>query len=122
MDEMERGGKKLAKLTEEEKNQLAEENMRLVHYVANKFRNTKLMYDDLYGAALLGFTKALNAYDSERGAKFSTFAVNCMKNEDNLITLFLTIWFYHKIRMGMILNFMIYCGTKQMKIVMYKRL
>lgn len=81
MDEMERGGKKLAKLTEEEKNQLAEENMRLVHYVANKFRNTKLMYDDLYGAALLGFTKALNAYDSERGAKFSTFAVNCMKNE-----------------------------------------
>lgn len=81
MDEMERGGKKLAKLTEEEKNQLAEENMQLVHYVANKFRNTKLMYDDLYGAALLGFTKALNAYDSERGAKFSTFAVNCMKNE-----------------------------------------
>lgn len=71
----------MAKLTEEEKNQLAEENMRLVHYVANKFRNTKLMYDDLYGAALLGFTKALNAYDSERGAKFSTFAVNCMKNE-----------------------------------------
>lgn len=71
----------LAKLTEEEKNIIAEENMLLVHYVANKFRNTKLLYDDLYGAALLGFTKALNAYDSERGAKFSTFAVNCMKNE-----------------------------------------
>ena len=71
----------LAKLTEEEKNIIAEENMLLVHYVANKFRNTKLLYDDLYGAALLGFTKALNAYDSERGSKFSTFAVNCMKNE-----------------------------------------
>lgn len=71
----------LAKLTKEEKEFLAEENMSLVHFVANKFRNTKLMYDDLYGAALLGFTKALNAYDSDRGAKFSTFAVNCMKNE-----------------------------------------
>lgn len=71
----------LAKLTAEDKNIIAEENMALVHYVANKFRNTRLLYDDLYGAALLGFTKALNAYDSDRGAKFSTFAVNCMQNE-----------------------------------------
>lgn len=71
----------MAKLAEEEKEVIAEENMSLVHYVANKFRNTKLNYDDLYGAALLGFTKALNSYDTERGAKFSTYAVNCMKNE-----------------------------------------
>lgn len=71
----------MAKLTQEEKEILAEENMSLVHYVANKFRNTRLPYDDLYGAALLGFTKALNSFDSERGAKFSTYAVNCMKNE-----------------------------------------
>lgn len=71
----------MPQLTEDEKEIIAEENMSLVHYVANKFRNTKLAYDDLYGAALLGFTKALNSYDSERGAKFSTYAVNCMKNE-----------------------------------------
>jgi len=71
----------LPQLTPEEKEIMAEENKSLIHYVANKFRNTKLSYDDLYGAALLGFTKALNSYDSDRGAKFSTYAVNCMKNE-----------------------------------------
>lgn len=71
----------MAFLTAEEKNIIAEENMNLVHFVANGFRNTKLLYDDLYGAALLGFTKALNAYDSDRGTKFSTYAVNCMQNE-----------------------------------------
>lgn len=71
----------MPQLTPEEKEIMAEENKSLIHYVANKFRNTKLSYDDLYGAALLGFTKALNSYDSDRGAKFSTYAVNCMKNE-----------------------------------------
>lgn len=68
-------------LTEKEKELYAEENLRLVHYTANQFRNTRLPYDDLYGAALLGFTKALNSFDTEKGTKFSTYAVNCMKNE-----------------------------------------
>ena len=68
-------------LTEEEKNRMAEENLQLVHFVANKFRNTRIDYDDLYGAAMFGFTKALNSFDKDRGAKFSTYAVNCMKNE-----------------------------------------
>lgn len=76
-----RGVSSLAKLTNEEKEIIAEENIKLIHYVANSFRNTKIFYDDLYGAAQLGFTKALNSYDSERGAKFSTFAVSCMRNE-----------------------------------------
>jgi len=55
--------------------------LQLVHFVANKFRNTRIDYDDLYGAAMFGFTKALNSFDKARGAKFSTYAVNCMKNE-----------------------------------------
>lgn len=71
----------MTKLTDAEKEMMAEENLTLVHFVANKFRNTKLPYDELYSAALLGFSKALNSYDTERGAKFSTYAVNCMKNE-----------------------------------------
>ena len=68
-------------LTNEEKEIMAEENTKLIHYVANNFRNTKIFYDDLYGAAQLGFTKALNSYNPDRGAKFSTFAVTCMMNE-----------------------------------------
>lgn len=71
----------MALLTDEEKNRIAEENMQLIHYVANMFRNTRIDYDELYGAAMFGFTKALNSFDTEKGAKFSTYAVNCMKNE-----------------------------------------
>ena len=69
------------KISQEEKDRLAEENMDLIHYVANSFRNTKLPYDDLYSVCMLGYTKALNAYDKGRGVKLSTFAVNCMQNE-----------------------------------------
>lgn len=71
----------MALLTQKEKERMAEENMQLIHYVANMFRNTRIDYDELYGAAMFGFTKALNTFDKDNGAKFSTYAVNCMKNE-----------------------------------------
>ena len=69
------------KLEQWEKEICAEENMDLIHFVANKFRNTRLPYDDLYSVCMMGYTKALNAYDKNRGVKLSTFAVNCMQNE-----------------------------------------
>lgn len=69
------------KLEQWEKEIYAEENLNLIHFVANKFRNTRLPYDDLYSVCLLGYTKALNAFDKNRGVKLSTFAVNCMQNE-----------------------------------------
>lgn len=69
------------KLEQWEKEICAEENMDLIHYVANRFRNTRLPYDDLYSVCMMGYTKALNAFDKDRGVKLSTFAVNCMQNE-----------------------------------------
>lgn len=69
------------KLEQWEKEICAEENMDLIHFVANKFRNTRLPYDDLYSVCMMGYTKALNAFDKNRGVKLSTFAVNCMQNE-----------------------------------------
>ncbi|WP_251030836.1 MULTISPECIES: sigma-70 family RNA polymerase sigma factor [unclassified Exiguobacterium] len=68
-------------LVQEEKDRYAVENVKLIHHVANKFRNTKLPYDELFSVCTLGFTKALNAFDKGHGTKFSTFAVNCMQNE-----------------------------------------
>lgn len=73
--------KPILKLEQWEKEICAEENMDLIHFVANKFRNTRLPYDDLYSVCMMGYTKALNAFDKNRGVKLSTFAVNCMQNE-----------------------------------------
>lgn len=68
-------------LTEEEKNKFAEENIKLVHYVANKFRDTGHQYDDLVGIGMVGFTKALNSYQKDKTAKISTYAIFCIRNE-----------------------------------------
>lgn len=55
--------------------------MSLVYFVANKFLNTKIPVDELASVAMVGFTKALNHYDTERNVKLSTYAYNCMRNE-----------------------------------------
>lgn len=68
-------------LTAQEKNVIAEENFNLLYYVANKFSNTGIPYDDLIGIGTIGYTKALNTYDLKKGAKFSTYAINCIRNE-----------------------------------------
>lgn len=68
-------------LTEEEKNTIAEENLLLVYYVVKMFQNSGVAYDELVSIAMVGYAKALNAYDTERETKFSTYSINCMRNE-----------------------------------------
>lgn len=68
-------------LTSKEKNILAEENMKLVYFVVNKFVNTGISREELTSIGLVGYTKALNTYNTEKKAKFSTYAVTCIKNE-----------------------------------------
>lgn len=68
-------------LTNKEKNQIAEDNYALVFYVVKMFRNSGVAYDELVSIASLGYAKALNAFDTERNVKFSTYAINCIRNE-----------------------------------------
>lgn len=68
-------------LTPEEKNKLAEENFNIIHYVAKSFSNTGLGHDELVSIGSVGFVKALNTYSEKKGAKFSTYAIICVKNE-----------------------------------------
>ena len=68
-------------LTPEEKNKLAEENFNIIHYVAKGFSNTGIQHDELVGIGSVGYTKALNTYSEKKGAKFSTYAVVCVRNE-----------------------------------------
>ncbi len=63
------------------KDRLAEENLGLVHLCANRFKGKGIEYDDLYGAGCVGLVKAANAFDPNRGVKFSTYAVPVILGE-----------------------------------------
>ncbi|MBR6046277.1 MAG: sigma-70 family RNA polymerase sigma factor [Ruminococcus sp.] len=60
---------------------LAENNLGLVHLCANRFRGKGIEYDDLYGAGCIGLMKAARAFDTERGVRFSTYAVPVILGE-----------------------------------------
>lgn len=68
-------------LNKEQKDQIAEDNFSLVFYVVKMFQNSGVSYDELVSIAVVGYAKALNAFDSDRNVKFSTYAINCIKNE-----------------------------------------
>lgn len=72
---------KKIKLTDEEKNQIAEDNIALVHYVLKGLHNTHVSYDELFSAGMVGYAKALDSFNKANGAKFSTYAINCIRNE-----------------------------------------
>ena len=59
----------------------AEENLGLVHLCANRFRGRGVEYDDLSSAGCIGLMKAVNAFDTERGVRFSTYAVPVILGE-----------------------------------------
>lgn len=63
------------------KKPLAEENLGLVHLCANKFRGRGIDYEELYSAGCIGLLKAIKAFDTERGVKFSTYAVPVILGE-----------------------------------------
>ncbi len=58
-----------------------ENNLGLVHLCANRFRGRGIEYDDMFGAGCIGLVKATKAFDTERGVKFSTYAVPVILGE-----------------------------------------
>lgn len=58
-----------------------EQNLGLVHLCANRFRGRGIEYDDLYGAGCIGLLKAAKGFDTERGVRFSTYAVPVILGE-----------------------------------------
>lgn len=59
----------------------AEEHLGLVRLCAHRFRGRGIEYDDLYSAGCIGLLKATEAFDTERGVKFSTYAVPVILGE-----------------------------------------
>ena len=60
---------------------LITENMGLVHTCAHRFTGKGIEYEDLFQAGCMGLVKACDAFDRERGVRFSTYAVPVILGE-----------------------------------------
>ena len=58
-----------------------EDNLGLVHSLANRFRGRGIDYEELYSAGCMGLVKAAKGFDEGRGLKFSTYAVPVILGE-----------------------------------------
>lgn len=67
--------------TKEEKEEFVKNNLGLVHSCAHRFKGRGIEYDDLFGAGSIGLVKAIDAFDEDRGVKFSTYAVPVILGE-----------------------------------------
>ena len=65
----------------EAKNILIERNLRLVAHVAKKYQGCDEDPDDLISIGTIGLMKAVDTFDSDRRARFSTYASRCIENE-----------------------------------------
>jgi RNA polymerase primary sigma factor len=79
----------------EARNKLVEGNLRLVLWVANKYKNHGLEMMDLFQEGTLGLMKAAEHFDYEKGVRFSTYATwwitqsitRALSNQSRLIRL-----------------------------------
>ncbi len=63
------------------RDEFIEKNLGLVHSICKRFSGRGIEYDDLYQAGCVGLIKATDAFDSERGLMFSTYAVPVIMGE-----------------------------------------
>ncbi len=56
-------------------------NIGLVHSCAHRFKGRGIEYEDLFQAGCMGLCKAADAFDEERGVRFSTYAVPVILGE-----------------------------------------
>lgn len=61
--------------------ELIEKNIGLVHSCAGKLKGRGIEYDDLFQAGCMGLVKAVDAFDHNRGVRFSTYAVPVILGE-----------------------------------------
>ena len=64
------------------KNDLIEQNMKLVYYIISKDYPTFIRDEDIIQSGMLGLCKAAQNWDSTK-SQFSTYACKCIRNEIN---------------------------------------
>jgi RNA polymerase sporulation-specific sigma factor len=63
------------------KHRLIAHNLRLVVHIARKYYNSAEEQEELISIETFGLLKAVDTFDYEKGAKFSTYAARCVENE-----------------------------------------
>lgn len=63
------------------RSEVIEKNMGLVHACAHRFKGRGIEYEDLFQAGCIGLIKATDAFDYDRGVRFSTYAVPVILGE-----------------------------------------
>lgn len=67
--------------TQIDRQDMIENNIGLVHSCAQKLKGRGMEYDDLFQAGCMGLCKAADAFDHDRGVRFSTYAVPVILGE-----------------------------------------
>ena len=60
---------------------LIEHNLRLVAYIARKFDNTGIDYEDLISTGAVGLIKAVRTFKMDKNIRLATYASRCIENE-----------------------------------------
>ena len=60
---------------------LIEHNLRLVVYIARRFDNTGIGFEDLISIGAIGLIKAVGSFNPEKNIKLATYASRCIENE-----------------------------------------
>ncbi len=60
---------------------LIEHNLRLVAYIARKFENTGIDYEDLISTGAIGLIKAVRTFKADKNIRLATYASRCIENE-----------------------------------------
>ncbi len=56
-------------------------NLRLVAHVVKKYFKSQTEQEDLISIGTIGLIKAVDSFDCDKGARFSTYAAKCIENE-----------------------------------------
>jgi RNA polymerase sporulation-specific sigma factor len=67
--------------SEKAKRILIERNLRLVAHIVKKFEGSNEDRDDLISIGTIGLIKAVQTYNTAKGAKLATYAARCIENE-----------------------------------------
>ena len=62
-------------------NKLIEHNLRLVAYIAKKFENTGIDFEDLISTGAIGLIKAVRTFKLDKNIRLATYASRCIENE-----------------------------------------
>lgn len=60
---------------------LIEHNLRLVAYIAKKFENSNIEFEDLISTGAIGLIKAVRTFKVDKNIRLATYASRCIENE-----------------------------------------